>query len=106
MIKIIIYKNELAHRISEKTGASLYLTKAMIDAFTLSVIEALEEGDEVFLMGFGNFEVVETTGRKNMFDVQSKKRMDMPASKRVKFKAGAELSRAAKNSRKVFNELG
>ena len=59
-------KADLVTDISEKTGVEKIAVQATIESFMQSVIETMENGENVYLRGFGSFVVkkrAEKTGR-------------------------------------------
>ncbi len=50
-------KAELAKKVSSKTGLRKYEVSVIIDALLETIKEALEEGESVYLRGFGTFEL-------------------------------------------------
>ncbi|MDL2308671.1 HU family DNA-binding protein [Bacteroidales bacterium OttesenSCG-928-C03] len=84
-------KNELISAIAEKAGCPKTQAKSMLDAFIEATTETLKKGDKVSLVGFGTFSIVQRAARKGR-NPQTKKEMNIPAKKVVKFKAGSELS--------------
>ncbi|MGK5095275.1 HU family DNA-binding protein [Deltaproteobacteria bacterium TL4] len=73
-------------------------TKAEAERFlnaTLKTIEsALKEGDDIPLIGFGTFSVVERAERQGRNPRDPSKKLTIPASKTVKFKVGSKLKAA------------
>lgn len=84
-------KTELVNAIAEKAGLTQKDAKAALDAMTESVTAALAAGDKVALIGFGTFSVSEKTARTGI-NPRTKEKIEIPARKAVKFKAGAELT--------------
>jgi DNA-binding protein HU-beta len=84
-------KAELISAIAEQSGLSKVNSKKALDAFMSSVTKSLKEGDRISLVGFGTFLVVERQARTGI-NPTTKKAIQIPAKKVVKFKAGAELS--------------
>nr|MCR5585478.1 HU family DNA-binding protein [Lachnospiraceae bacterium] len=66
--------------------------KAFIDVTT----GALKKGDKIALVGFGTFEVVKRPARTGR-NPQTKKAIQIPASKAPKFRAGKGLKDAVNN---------
>lgn len=85
-------KNELVNAIAEKSGSSKIQAKKALDAFIDATAEALKKGDKVALVGFGTFHVVKRAARKGR-NPQTKKEMQIPAKKVVKFRVGSELGK-------------
>lgn len=84
-------KLELISAIAEKANCPKTQAKNMLEAFIAATTETLQSGDKVSLVGFGTFSITERAARKGR-NPQTKKEMDIPAKKVVKFKAGSELS--------------
>ncbi len=79
-------KTEIVDSVVERTGVKKADVSKVIDE-TLGVIKAsLEQGEAVALRGFGTFKVTETTARKGR-NPQTGEEMDIPAGRRVGFKA-------------------
>lgn len=72
--------------IAEGAGLSKVDAKKALEAIT----GAVKAGDKVALIGFGTFSVAERAARKGI-NVLTKKTINIPAKKVVKFKAGADL---------------
>jgi len=83
-------KTDLINKVAE--GASLTKKQAAeaVDAVFDSITTALQAGEKVQLVGFGNFEVRERTARKGR-NPQTGKEIDIPASKSPAFKPGKAL---------------
>lgn len=86
-------KNELIAAVAEKTGMAKSAAGEAVEA-TFGVIEgSLKAGDDVKILGFGNFSVSEraaTTGR----NPRTGEAIQIKASKAPKFKAGKGLKDA------------
>lgn len=83
-------KADLIDAIAEETRFSKKDTDTFIRAFIENVSKALEEGDNVQLMGFGTFEVGERAAREGR-NPKTGETVKIPASKTPKFKAGKAL---------------
>lgn len=88
-------KTELVSAISEKSGLSKVQSKDALDAVIASISEALIANDKVSLIGFGTFSVAEKAARTGI-NPATKAKIEIPARKVVKFKAGSELTDAVK----------
>ncbi|MDR0874375.1 MAG: HU family DNA-binding protein [Prevotellaceae bacterium] len=88
-------KSELISAIAAESGLSKVDSKKALDAFVVSVTDALKGGDKVALVGFGSFSVTERSARQGI-NPATKKPIQIPAKKTVKFKAGAELADVVK----------
>ncbi|CCX48598.1 dNA-binding protein HU [Bacteroides sp. CAG:927] len=88
-------KTELINAIAEKANLSKVQAKAALDATINTISEQLANGDKVALIGFGTFAVSEKTARTGI-NPRTKEKIEIPARKAVKFKAGAELNDVVK----------
>ena len=67
--------------------------KKALDATVDVLKEALVAGEKIQLVGFGTFAVAERPAREGI-NPATKEKIQIPARKVAKFKAGAELSEA------------
>ena len=88
-------KSDLANRIAEMTGTSTAQATKMLSAATDAVAEALANGDEVRIMGFGSFRVSETKARMGRHP-RTGEPISIAAGKRVTFSPGSGLTDALK----------
>ena len=86
-------KTELITAMAEKSGLSKKDSENALTAFVESVEDALKSGDKVQLVGFGTFEVKARAARKGI-NPQTKKPVEIAASKAPVFKAGKGLKAA------------
>ena len=86
-------KTELVAAMADKAGLTKKDVDAALKAFTEVVEETLKAGDNIQLIGFGTFEVVERAERTGR-NPQTGAEMVIPASKAPKFKAGKALKDA------------
>ncbi|MCK9300017.1 MAG: HU family DNA-binding protein [Bacteroidales bacterium] len=84
-------KTELISAIAEKAGLSKVSAKKALEAFLGSVEQTLSKGEKLTLVGFGTFSVVKKAARTGV-NPATKKPIQIPAKKVVKFKAGADLA--------------
>ena len=83
-------KNDLIADVAEATGLSKADATKAVDCVFDTITAALKKGDEVRLVGFGTFSVSQrraTEGR----NPRTGEKIDIPASKQPKFKAGKGL---------------
>lgn len=71
------------------------MLKNALDATLDAISEALAQGDKIALVGFGTFSVAEK-GARTGINPATKAKIEIPARKAVKFKAGAELTAKVK----------
>src|SRR5437588_4810477 len=93
----VVGKDELIHQIAARAHMNLKDTATVIDAFTEVVREAVAQGHEVRLMGFGTWNLRDVASRK-VKSIRGGKQITIPARKRVGFSVGAVLSQAAETS--------
>ncbi len=83
-------KSELVSAIAADTKLTKKDVEAVVKSFIDNVSKALEKNDDVQLIGFGTFTVVDRAERKSI-NPATKQEMIVPASKSPKFKAGKAL---------------
>lgn len=83
-------KSNLIDSMAELSGLTKVDSERALNAFLESVSSALKAGDEVAIVGFGNFLVKESSAR-NGRDFKTGKPIEIPARKSVKFKPGKNL---------------
>lgn len=88
-------KTELINAVAEKTGLTKKQAKDALEATLCSIATALEKGEKIALIGFGTFGVAEKAARKGV-NPATKAKIEIPAKKVVKFKAGSELAAKVK----------
>ena len=86
-------KTELVAKLAAKTGLTKKDTLATVDAFMEEVKDALSNGDEVALIGFGTFKTAKRAAR-NGRNPSTGKAIKIPAATVPKFVAGKALKEA------------
>ena len=86
-------KTELIEKIAASANLSKADAKKALDATTEAIKDALVAGDKVQLVGLGAFSTNERPAHEGM-NPATKQKIQIPAKKVAKFKAGAELSDA------------
>lgn len=81
----MLNKTDLINQVSESTELSKKDVTKAIDAVFEAIAGALQNGDKVQLVGFGNFEVRERSARKGR-NPQTGEEIDIPATKVPAFK--------------------
>lgn len=76
-----------------ESGLSKADAKRAIDGFVTAATKALKKGDRLSLVGFGSFSISKRSARTGR-NPQTGKEIQIAAKNVVKFKAGAELSKA------------
>lgn len=83
-------KSELIAKVSEVSELSKKDATKAVEAVFEAITEALQGGDKVQLVGFGNFEVRERAARKGR-NPQTGQEIEIGASKVPSFKPGKAL---------------
>ena len=83
-------KTELVSAVAKQAGLTNAQSKAAVDAVLDSIAGALKNEDKVALLGFGTFSVNERPACEGI-NPATKQKIQIPAKKVVKFKAGAQL---------------
>lgn len=83
-------KTELINAIAAKANLTKVDAKNALEATIAAISEALAANDKVAVLGFGSFTVQEKCARTGI-NPQTKEKIEIPARKIVKFKAGADL---------------
>ena len=83
-------KTELVSAVAKQAGLTNAQSKAAVDAVLDAIAGALQTEDQVALLGFGTFSVNERPAREGI-NPATKQKIQIPAKKVVKFKAGAQL---------------
>ncbi len=90
-----MFKTDLINSIAIKTGNTKVVSELFLDAFIETILESLKKGEDVSLIGFGSFKVVETKA-KNGRNPRTGKEIKIPAGKKVKFVIGKVLKDSVK----------
>ncbi|MCQ6288820.1 HU family DNA-binding protein [Bacillus cereus] len=89
-------KTELIQKVAQETGLKRPQASLAVDTLLESIQQALQNGDNVQLIGFGSFEVRERAAREGR-NPQSGESITIPARKVPAFKAGKQLKEAISN---------
>lgn len=88
-------KAELVERVADKTNLTKKEVTATVDALFEAIQEALQNGEKVQVIGFGNFEVRDRAARKGR-NPQTGEETQIEATKVPAFKPGKALKDAVK----------
>ena len=88
-------KAELVATIANEVDIAKSQVEKVVDGFVSAVSEALSDGDKLTLVGFGTFSVGTRSQREGRHPRTGEK-IQIPASKVVKFKSGKTLSEKVK----------
>ncbi|WP_461532001.1 HU family DNA-binding protein [Sinomicrobium sp.] len=86
-------KTELIDAMAADAGITKAAAKKALESFLGSVEKTLKKGDKISLVGFGSWSVSKRAAREGR-NPQTGKTIKIAAKNVVKFKAGAELSKA------------
>lgn len=89
---LIMNKTDLINEISAKAGVTKAQAKLALDATLGAISASLAKNEKVALIGFGTFSVVEK-GARTGINPRTKEKIEIPARKAIKFKAGSELGK-------------
>lgn len=92
-------KQDLVNKVADTADIPKSKATLAVDAVLEAIKTSLKKGDAVRLVGFGTFSVSQraaTTGR----NPRTGEKINIPASKQAKFKAGKELKEAVNGSKK------
>ena len=88
-------KAELVAKMAGVGGITKSQAGKAVDGFVSAVSAALSAGDRITLVGFGTFSVAARSKREGR-NPKTGEKIQIPASKAVKFKAGKALSEKVK----------
>ncbi|HGJ5858008.1 HU family DNA-binding protein [Arsenophonus nasoniae] len=88
-------KTEVINQIAEKAGLTKKDSEKTLNAFIETVTEALKAGDDVQLVGFGNFQVKQRAARDGR-NPKTGETLKIAATNVPSFKAGKTLKEAVK----------
>jgi DNA-binding protein HU-beta len=88
-------KADLVSAVAAKTGFSKKDAEKAVNAITGTISETLISGESVQLIGFGTFEVRDKKAT-TAINPKTKEKIEVPAKRVAKFKAGKTLSDAVK----------
>jgi DNA-binding protein HU-beta len=86
-------KGDFIAYISEKHNTTKAEAEKIIDIFTSSVMGALGEGNEISLLGFGNFSMSKVEARAGR-NPQTGAVLQIPAYNQARFKVGKKMKDA------------
>ena len=84
-------KTDLVAAVAAQAGLTKAQAQGAVEATVDAIAGALKGGDKVQLVGFGTFSVVEKAAREGVNPATGAK-IQIPAKKVAKFKAGAGLA--------------
>ena len=97
-------KTDLVNAIAEKSNLTKADAKLALDATLEAITEAMAKDEKVALVGFGTFSVTEKAARIGI-NPRTKEKIEIPARKVVKFKAGADMCKCLHPAVEITNAL-
>ena len=82
-----VNKNDLVALVADAAGLSKIDATKAVDAVFDGIIQSLKKGEEVRLVGFGTFDVSDRAATEGR-NPRTGEKINIPASKQPKFKAG------------------
>ena len=86
-------KSELINHIADEHSITKIEAEKVIDRFTSSIISALSKGNEISLMGFGNFSISKVAARAGR-NPRTGETIQIAAYNQPRFKVGQKLKNA------------
>ncbi len=83
-------KADLIEAVAQKSGYNKSETKKVLDTFLGVISDELASGNNVRIVGFGSFHVIERTAREGIIP-STKQTIQIPSRKVAKFRAGQDL---------------
>jgi len=83
-------KGELVEKLASECNMNKAAAEQVVNSTFSAIAEAMKAGDKVTLVGFGTFSVSERSAREGR-NPQTGEKIEIPARKVVKFKAGSKL---------------
>lgn len=88
-------KPELIAYIADVNGCTKVEAKRIIEYFSRGVFQALADGEEVNISGFGAFRFVDRRAKKYCHPITGEL-LEMPPSRKVKFVPSSDLAKRVK----------
>ena len=89
-------KQELIEALANKAGVARADAEKMFHALLQVVTETLRSGQEVNISGFGSFVVVNRSARMGVNPQKPEEKIQIPATRVAKFRAGKNLKDAVR----------
>ena len=90
-----MFKADIVNSIAVKTGNTKVATETFLNSFVEAIEESLKKGEDVSLIGFGSFKVINTKAKTGR-NPRTGKEIKIPAGKKVKFTIGKVLKDSVK----------
>jgi DNA-binding protein HU-beta len=86
-------KNELARAVAENTGEPIYKSETMVDAILETIVDTLASGENVKIVGFGQFTVKERAARLGR-NPKTNEEIHIPPTRKPVFVPGKNMKDA------------
>lgn len=96
-------KAELVSKISSKLGTEKMETQKIVEAFMHEIKNAMTDGDNVYLRGFGSF-IIKTRAAKTGRNISKNTAIEIPAHNIPAFKPSKSFSQKIKTKVPVKNK--
>jgi len=96
--KFKMNKNELLETLASRLAVSRSEAERILNTFVDVITEALKKGDEANIAGFGHFSVSNRAARAGVNPQNPTERIQIPATKVPKFRAGKNLKEAIRDN--------
>ena len=93
-------KGDVITAIAEQAGISKKEAAAAFDAFVGYISDSCGRGERCAIPGLGSFSVTQRKAREGR-NPRTKEKINIPASKNVRFKAGKDLRESLNTKRKA-----
>ena len=91
-------KADVINQIADQAGISKKEAAAAFDAFVNYISDSCQRGDRCAIPGLGSFAVSQRKAREGR-NPRTNEKINIPASKNVRFKAGKDLREAVNTKR-------
>lgn len=91
-----VFKTDIVKAVADDTGLSEHETSRVVNSVLGNISQRLQNGDSVTITGFGTFKVTGHPARqiRAIGGANAGQMIDVPAKRRVSFKAGKAISDA------------
>ncbi|KKS26530.1 MAG: DNA-binding protein HU 1 [Parcubacteria group bacterium GW2011_GWA2_42_11] len=95
MLYVFMTKDQLVEKMADKCGCTKKEAASCLEGMLDAITVALQKGDKVALTGFGVFQISHRKARQGV-NPKTGAKIQIPAMKAPKFRAGKSLKEAVK----------
>ena len=88
-----MFKPQLVENIAKRMGTTKVVSETFLEAFIDEVAETIKNGEDVTLIGFGNFKITKSKPRVAR-NPRTGQQVIVPEGKKIKFVAGVKIKEA------------